>query len=218
MCIRDRFRGPSGPAVQVAAQHSQAFESFYANVPGLKVVLPSSPKDAKGLLISSIRDDNPVVFMESETLYNNTGEVPSDQGPIPIGVADIKRPGKDITLIAWSKMVDVATEAADALKEQGIEAEIVDPRTLRPLDIDTIAKSVAKTGRAVIVEVGWPNGGFGAEIAYQLQKECMDHLDSPILRVTSEDVPMPYAANLEKDVIPSPQKVIHAVKKALYLE
>ena len=212
------FRGPSGPAVQVAAQHSQAFESFYANVPGLKVVLPSSPKDAKGLLISSIRDDNPVVFMESETLYNNTGEVPSDQGPIPIGVADIKRPGKDITLIAWSKMVDVATEAADALKEQGIEAEIVDPRTLRPLDIDTIAKSVAKTGRAVIVEVGWPNGGFGAEIAYQLQKECMDHLDSPILRVTSEDVPMPYAANLEKDVIPSPQKVIHAVKKALYLE
>ncbi|MBS1119640.1 MAG: Transketolase central region [Deltaproteobacteria bacterium] len=214
------FRGPSGPAVQVSSQHSQALESFYAHVPGLKVVLPSTALDAKGLLKSAIRDDNPVVFMEGETLYNTTWEVPDEgiEHLTPIGKADIKRPGKDITLIAWSKMVWTCFDAAKVLAEQGIEVEIVDPRTLRPLDVETLAESVRKTGRCVIVEVGWPVAGFGAEVAYQMQKHCMDFLDAPIERVTSEDVPMPYAKNLEDEVQPQVKDVVAAVRRALYLE
>jgi pyruvate dehydrogenase E1 component beta subunit len=215
------FRGPSGPAVQVGSQHSQALESYYAHVPGLKVVMPSTAYDAKGLLKSAIRDDNPVVFMEGETLYNTTWEVPDATGPddlIPIGVADVKREGKDITLIAWSKMVWTCLEAAKALAVEGIECEVVDPRTLRPLDVDTLSASVRKTGRCVIVEVGWPVAGFGAEVAYQMQKSCMDSLDAPIERVTSDDVPMPYAKNLEDEVQPQVKDVIAAVKRALYLE
>ncbi|CAN5835779.1 pyruvate dehydrogenase complex E1 component subunit beta [soil metagenome] len=215
------FRGPSGPAVQVSSQHSQSFESFYAHVPGLKVVMPSTAADAKGLLKSAIRDDNPVVFMEGETLYNTTWEVP-DGGPddnlIPIGVADVKREGKDITLIAWSKMVWTCLDAAKKLAEEGIECEVVDPRTLRPLDSETLAKSVRKTGRCVIVEVGWPVAGFGAEVAYQMQRMCMDSLDAPIERVCSDDVPMPYAKNLEDEVQPQVKDVVAAVKRALYLE
>jgi len=214
------FRGPSGPAVQVGSQHSQALESYYAHVPGLKVVMPSTALDAKGLLKSAIRDENPVVFMEGETLYNTTWEVPdsSAEDLIPIGVADIKREGKDITLIAWSKMVWTCLDAAKVLAEEGIECEVVDPRTLRPLDVDTLAASVNKTGRCVIVEVGWPVAGFGAEVAYQIQRHCMDALDAPIERVTSDDVPMPYAKNLEDEVQPQVPDVVAAVKRALYLE
>lgn len=211
------FRGPSGPAVQVASQHSQALESFYAHVPGLKVVLPSTAYDAKGLLKTAIRDDNPVVFMEGETLYGTTWEVPEQEYLIPLGKGDIKRPGKDVTLVAWSKMVWVCLDAAKALAAEGIEAEVVDPRTLRPLDTEIICESVKKTGRCVIVEVGWPVAGFGAEVAYQVQRQCMDHLDAPIERVCSDDVPMPYAKNLEDEVQPQVKDVVAAVKRALYL-
>ena len=213
------FRGPGGPAVQVASQHSQALESFYAHVPGLKVVMPSTPADAKGLLKSAVRDDNPVIFIEGETLYNTTGEVPEDEDfLIPIGKGEVKRPGAHVTLVAWSAMVPVCLAAAEQLAAQGIEAEVVDPRTLRPLDDSVILESVEKTGRCVIVEIGWPMSGFGAEVAYRVQRECLDQLDAPIERVTSDDVPMPYAQNLEKQVIPQPADVIAAVKKVLYLE
>lgn len=212
------FRGASGPAVQVGAQHSQALESYYCHVPGLKVVCPSTPYDAKGLLKAAIRDDNPIVFMESELQYNNTGEVPDKDYVIPLGVADVKRVGKDVTLIAWAKMVDIVLEAAEELEAIGINAEVVDPRTLRPLDMDTLATSVKKTGRCVIVEVGWPMCGVGGEIAYQLQRECLDFLDSPVERVCSEDVPMPYAKNLEQEVMPQVSDVVRAVKKVLYLD
>jgi pyruvate dehydrogenase E1 component beta subunit len=212
------FRGPNGPAVQVAAQHSQALEAMYCNVPGLKVVAPGHPADAKGLLKSAIRDDNPVVFMESETLYSTTGEVPDGDITIPLGVADVKRPGKDVTIIAWSHTLPTALSAADELAAQGVDAEVLDPRTLRPLDVDSIIESVRKTGRCVIVEIGWPMCGVGAEIAYTVQRGCLDYLDAPIERVTSEDVPMPYAANLETEVIPQPADVVSAVRRALYLE
>jgi len=212
------FRGPGGPAVQVASQHSQALESFYAHVPGLKVVLPSTPADAKGLLKSAVRDDNPVIFIEGETLYNTTGEVPDEEYLIPIGKGEVKRAGAHVTLVAWSAMVPVCLAAAEKLAAQGIEAEVVDPRTLRPLDDQVILESVKKTGRCVIVEIGWPVAGFGAEVAYRVQRECLDQLDAPIERVTSDDVPMPYALNLEKQVIPQPDDVIAAVKKVLYLE
>ena len=212
------FRGPGGPAVQVGSQHSQSLESFYAHVPGLKVVMPSTAADAKGLLKTAIRDDNPVVFIEGETLYNSTWEVPDGEVLIPIGKGDIKRVGSDITLVAWSKMVWTCLDAAKELAKDGIECEVVDPRTLRPLDVDLIVQSVTKTGRCVIVEIGWPVAGFGAEVAYQVQKHCLDALDAPIERVTSEDVPMPYAKNLEDEVQPQVHDVVAAVKRALYLE
>lgn len=212
------FRGPSGPAVQVGSQHSQALESFYAHVPGLKVVMPSTAYDAKGLLKTAIRDDNPVVFMEGETLYGMTGEVPDHEYSLPLGVGDVKRAGEHVTLVAWSRMVHVCLEAARALADDGIEAEVVDPRTLRPLDHELIARSVNKTGRCVIVGVGWPVAGFGAEIAYQVQRRCLDHLDAPIERVTSDDVPMPYAKNLEDEVQPQVKDVVAAVRRALYLD
>jgi pyruvate dehydrogenase E1 component beta subunit len=212
------FRGPSGPAVQVGSQHSQSLESYYAHVPGLKVVMPSTAYDAKGLLKAAIRDDNPVVFMEGETLYGSTWEVPTDDYVIPIGKGDIKRGGKDITLIAWSKMVWTCLDAAKQLEADGISAEVIDLRTLRPLDTELIVSSVQKTGRCVIVEVGWPVAGFGAEVAYQVQRHCLDSLDAPVERVTSDDVPMPYAKNLEDQVQPQPRDVIAAVKRALYLE
>ena len=212
------FRGPGGPAVQVASQHSQALESFYSHVPGLKVAMPSTPYDAKGLLKSAVRDENPVIFIEGETLYNTTGEVPEDEYLIPLGQAEVKRQGQHVTLIAWSSMVPLCMAAAEKLAEDGIEAEVVDPRTLRPLDQATITASVQKTGRCVIVEVGWPMCGYGAEIAYRVQRECLDSLDAPIERVTSDDVPMPYALNLEREVIPQVGEVIAAVEKVLYLD
>jgi pyruvate dehydrogenase E1 component beta subunit len=215
------FRGPGGPAEQVGSQHSQSLESFYANVPGLKVVMPSTAYDAKGLLKTAIRDENPVVFIEGETLYNTTWEVPDAADGdhlIPLGKADVKRDGKDVTLIAWSKMVWTCMDAAKALAEEGIECGVVDPRTLRPLDVETLAESVRKTGRCVIVEVGWPVSGFGAEVSYQMQKHCLDSLDAPIERVTSDDVPMPYAKNLEDEVQPQVKDVVAAVRRVLYLD
>jgi pyruvate dehydrogenase E1 component beta subunit len=212
------FRGPGGPAVQVGSQHSQALESLYAHVPGLKVAMPSTAYDAKGLLKTAIRDDNPVVFIEGETLYNSTWEVPDGEHLIPLGKGDIKRAGKDITLIAWSKMVWTCMDAAKQLAGDGIECEVVDPRTLRPLDIELLTASVKKTGRCVIVENGWPVAGFGAEVAYQIQRHCMDALDAPVERVTSDDVPLPYAKNLEDEVQPQVKDVVAAVRRALYLE
>ncbi len=210
------LRGPSGAAAQVAAQHSQAFESWYAYVPGLVVVMPSTPKDAKGLLKSAIRDDNPVIFMENEVLYNLKGEVPEAEYTIPLGLGDVKRAGRDVTIVAWSRSLQVASQAADALARDGVEAEVVDPRTLRPLDEELIFESVRKTNRCVVVEEGWRYAGFGAEVADRVQRECFDSLDAPVLRVTSADVPMPYSRMLEKAYLPQPEKVIEAVQQVLY--
>jgi pyruvate dehydrogenase E1 component beta subunit len=210
------LRGPSGAAAQVAAQHSQAFESWYAHIPGLLVVMPSSPIDAKGLLKSAIRDDNPVIFLENEVLYNTKGEVPEGEVLIPLGQGDVKREGKDVTIVAWSRSQIFALEAAKLLEQEGIEAEVVDPRTLRPLDDELIFESVRKTNRCVIVEEGWRVAGFGAEIADRVQRECFDDLDAPVLRVTAADVPMPYAKNLEKAYLPQPDRVVAAAKKVLY--
>jgi pyruvate dehydrogenase E1 component beta subunit len=209
-------RGPSGAAAQVAAQHSQAFESWFVHVPGLVVVMPSTPKDAKGLLKSAIRDDNPVIFMENEVLYNLKGEVPEEEFTIPLGLADVKRVGKDVTVVAWSRSTQLALQAAELLARDGIEAEVVDPRTLRPLDEDVIFDSVRKTNRCVVVEEGWRYAGFGAEIADRVQRECFDALDAPVVRVTAADVPMPYSRMLEKAFLPQPEKVVAAVHEVLY--
>ena len=210
------MRGPSGAAAQVAAQHSQALESFYAHVPGLVVVMPSTPRDAKGLLKSAIRDDNPVIFMENEVLYNLKGEVPEEEYTIPLGLGDVKRPGREATIVAWSRSVQYAQQAADLLSKDGIEVEIVDPRTLRPLDEDLIFDSVRKTNRCVVVEEGWRYAGFGAEIADRIQRECFDDLDAPIVRVTAADVPMPYSKMLEKAYLPQPDRIAEAVRQVLY--
>jgi len=210
------MRGPSGAAAQVAAQHSQALESWYVHVPGLVVVMPSTPKDAKGLLKSAIRDDNPVIFMENEVLYNLKGEVPDEEYHIPIGLSEVKRPGHDVTIVAWSRSVITALAAAELLAKEGIEAEVVDPRTLRPLDDEPIFDSVRKTGRCVVVEEGWLMAGFGAEITDRVQRECFDLLDAPVVRVTSADVPMPYSKMLEKAFLPQPEKVVDAVHRVLY--
>jgi len=210
------LRGPSGAAAQVAAQHSQAFESWFAHVPGLVVVMPSTPKDAKGLLKSAIRDDNPVIFMENEVLYNLRGEVPEEEFTIPLGLADVKRVGKDVTIVAWSRSVQYALQAAELLAKDGVEADVVDPRTLRPLDEDVIFDSVRKTNRCVVVEEGWRYAGFGAEIADRVQRECFDSLDAPVIRVTAADVPMPYSKILEKAFLPQPEKVVEAVHQVLY--
>jgi len=210
------MRGPSGAAAQVAAQHSQAFESWYAHVPGLVVVMPATPKDAKGLLKSAIRDDNPVIFMENEVLYNVKGEVPEAEYTIPLGQGELKRAGRDVTIVGWSRAVQYALQAAETLAKDGIEAEVVDPRTLRPLDEQLIFESVRKTNRCVVVEEGWRYAGFGAEIADRVQRECFDALDAPVLRVTSADVPMPYSRMLEKAYLPHPEKVVQAVQQVLY--
>jgi pyruvate dehydrogenase E1 component beta subunit len=209
-------RGPSGAAAQVAAQHSQALESWFAHVPGLVVAMPSSPRDAKGLLKSAIRDDNPVIFLENEVLYNVKGEVPDEEYHIPLGLAEVKRPGQDVTVVAWSRQVLTALAAAEALAKEGIEAEVVDPRTLRPLDEDLVFESVRKTNRCVIVEEGWPVAGFGSHVSDRVQRECFDSLDAPVVRVTSADVPMPYSRMLEKAYLPQPEKVVAAVKEVLY--
>jgi pyruvate dehydrogenase E1 component beta subunit len=210
------MRGPSGAAAQVAAQHSQAFESWYAHIPGLVVVMPSTPKDAKGLLKSAIRDDNPVIFMENEVLYNLKGEVPDEEFTIPLGLGDVKRAGKDATIVAWSRSVQHALQAAELLAQERVEVEVVDPRTLRPLDEDVIFDSVRKTNRCVVVEEGWRYAGFGAEIADRVQRECFDDLDAPILRITAADVPMPYSKMLEKAYLPQPARIADAVKQVLY--
>lgn len=210
------FRGPGGSAHQLGAQHSQAVEGLYAYVPGLKVLAPSTPADAKGLLKAAIRDENPVIFIEGETLYGRKGPVPEEEFSIPLGQAEVKRAGRDVTIVAWSKMVHVALDTSTELAKDGIELEVIDPRTLRPLDDRMIFDSVKKTNRCIIVEEGWPFAGLGAEIAYRITKEGFDYLDSPVIRVTGEDVPMPYAKNLEHEVVPGIEKVVRAVKDVLY--
>ncbi len=213
------FRGPGGAALQLAAQHSQAFESWYAHIPGLKVVAPATPYDAKGLLKASIRDNDPVVFLEGEMLYNLKGEVPEDDYVVPIGVADIKREGTDVTIVCHSKTVSVALKAADRMSDElGIAAEVIDLRTIRPLDVDTVVASVAKTNRCVIVEEGWPFCGIGAQVVDDVQRIAFDDLDAPIMRVTSADVPMPYNKFLERAAKPNPDKVIEAVRQVTYAD
>jgi pyruvate dehydrogenase E1 component beta subunit len=212
------IRGPNGAAHGLGATHSQSFESFYAHMPGLYVIAPSTPADAKGLLKTAIRDDNPVIFLESEVMYGQKGEVPEEEYTIPIGTGDIKREGKDVTVVAWSKMYYVVQQAADRLKEEDIDVEIIDPRTIRPLDEDMIIESVKKTNRLVVVEEGWPYGGVASEIISRVHDRAFDYLDAPAERVNQADVPLPYAANLEKASLPSPDKVIKAIKKVLYIE
>jgi pyruvate dehydrogenase E1 component beta subunit len=210
------IRGPGGAGHQLAAQHSQALEAWFCHVPGLKVVMPATPVDAKGLLKSAVRDDNPVIFIESEVLYGTRGEVPEGEYLVPLGVGEVKRPGKDVTIVAHSRMVLVALEAAATLAKEGIDAEVVDPRTLRPLDGEIIVNSVKKTNRAVIVEEGWPYCGVGAQLAYLIQNRAFDYLDAPVLRVTGADVPMPYAKNLEHLCLPDVSRVSEAVHRVLY--
>ena len=212
------FRGPGGSAHQLAAQHSQSTEALWAHIPGLKVVMPANPKDAKGLLKSAIRDDNPIVFIEGEVLYADQGEIPDGEYTIPLGVGEVKRVGKDITVIGWSKMVKIALAAAEELAKEGIEVEVVDPRTIRPLDEELLVASVRKTGRCVILEEGWPFNGVGAEIAYRVNRACFDDLDAPIERLTGADMPMPYNHHLEAQCIPDVTRAIAAIKRALYLE
>jgi pyruvate dehydrogenase E1 component beta subunit len=211
------FRGPNGAAARVAAQHSQEFASWYAHIPGLKVVSPYTAADAKGLLKAAIRDPNPVVFLENEILYGKTFPVPKlDDYVVPIGKAKIARPGKDVTILAWSIGMTWALEAAEELAKKHIFAEVIDLRTIRPLDIETIVESVKKTGRCVTVEEGWPQFGVGSEIAARIMDEAFDYLDAPVKRVTGEDVPMPYAANLEKLALPNAAKVIEAARAVTY--
>lgn len=208
-------RMPEGAGMQLGAQHSQHLESWFVNVPGLKVVAPSTPYDAKGLLKSSIRDDNPVMFIENQLLYTTRGEVPEEEYLIPLGEADIKREGSDVTIIAYLRMVNVALKAAEKLAEEGIEVEVLDLRTLRPMDVGAISASVQKTHRAVIVEEDWPMCGVGAQIVDYIQLHSFDYLDSPVLRVTSDDVPMPYSKELELSALPDENKVIAAVKRVM---
>jgi pyruvate dehydrogenase E1 component beta subunit len=210
------FRGPGGSALQLAAQHSQAFESWYAHVPGLKVVMPGTPADAKGLLKSAIRDDDPIVFIEGEMLYNTKGEVPEEEYVIPIGKAEVKRAGGDVTIVCHSKTVTLALKAADELAGEGIAAEVVDLRTVRPLDREAVLTSVAKTNRCVVAEEGWPFAGVGAQVVDLIQREAFDALDAPILRVTGADVPMPYNRQLEKAAKVDAAKIAAAAKKVLY--
>ena len=211
------FRGPNGAAARVAAQHSQCYASWYAHCPGLKVVSPYSAADHKGLLKSAIRDPNPVIFLENEILYGMSGEVPTDADyTVPIGKAKIVRPGKDVTITAFSIMVGKALQAAEELAKQGIDAEVIDLRTLRPLDVETIVESVKKTNRLVSTEEGWPFAGIGSELAATLMDHAFDYLDAPVKRVAGLDVPMPYAANLEKMVLPKAEDIVEAAKAVLY--
>jgi len=213
------FRGPNGSAYQVSSQHSQALEALYANFPGLKVVMPSTPADAKGLLKSAIRDDNPVIFMEQERMYGNKGDVPEDEDLlIPLGVADVKREGTDCTVVARSMTVPMALEAAERMQSEfDVSVEVVDPRTIKPLDIDTIVASVMKTNRLVIAEESHSFASVGAEITYQVMDHAFDYLDAPIKRVSTAETPMPYAKNLEAAALPSVDKIVAAIKEACYL-
>jgi pyruvate dehydrogenase E1 component beta subunit len=211
------FRGPNGAASRVAAQHSQDYSSWYSHVPGLKVIAPSNAADAKGLLKAAIRDPNPVMFLENEILYGHSSPVPKlDDYVLPIGRARVVRPGKDVTVVSWSMGMSYALKAAEDLANEGIEAEVIDLRTLKPMDTATIVESLKKTGRVVTVEEGWRQSGVGAEIAARLMEEAFDYLDAPVMRVCGEDVPMPYAANLEKLALPSAAKVVEAVKAVTY--
>lgn len=209
------IRGPGSAAHQLGAQHSQSLEAWFAHVPGLKVIAPATPSDAKGLLKSAIRDPNPVIFIEAQLLYATKGDVSDDDYTIPIGRAEVKREGDDVTVVAYSKMLLLALEAAEELAGQGIKAEVVDPRTLKPLDVATIVESVKKTGRLVVVEEGWAFAGMGAQIAESVYSLAFDYLDGPIVRVTGEEVPIPYTRPLEDLAIPDRRRIVNAVKKAL---
>lgn len=211
------FRAPNASARQVGSQHSHAMEHFYAHVPGLKVLAPATPADAKGMLKAAIRDEDPVLFMESETLYNVKGEVPDDPEVLtPMGKASVAREGADVTLIAWSRLTHVSLEAAAELEKQGVSAEVIDLRSLRPLDEEALCRSVAKTHRAVVAYEGWPYGGVGAEVSDRIQRLAFDELDAPVLRVCTLDYPMPYNARLEQHVIPSVPRILEAVNQVLY--
>lgn len=212
------FRGPGGAAHGLAATHSQALESIYAHIPGLKVVMPSTCKDAKGLLKTSIRDDNPIIFIESEVMYGDKGEIPDGDYTIPLGVGEVKKPGSDVTLVSWSKILaHVVWKAVDTLQEEmNISIEVIDPRTIRPMDYELIVESVKKTNRLVVVEEGWPFAGVGAQISHEITSRAFDYLDAPVERVTQEDVPLPYAHELEVHSLPNLDKIRAAVKKVLY--
>jgi pyruvate dehydrogenase E1 component beta subunit len=213
------FRGPNGAALQLAAQHSQAWDAWLAHVPGLKVVTPATPADAKGLLKSAIRDNNPVIVLEGEMLYNMKGEVPDGEHLVPIGTADVKRPGTEVTIVCHSKTVAPALKAAELLAgEHGVSAEVVDLRSLRPLDEATLVASVSKTSRCVVAEEGWPHCGIGAQVVDIIQREAFDSLDAPVLRVTQADVPMPYNKQLERAAKPSAEKIAAAARRVLYLD
>ncbi len=212
------FRGPNGPAEYLAAQHSQALQSVYAHVPGLKVVAPSTPYDAKGLLKTAIRDDNPVLFLEAELMYAMKGEVPEEEYLIPLGRVDVKKEGKDATVIGFSKPVHIALDAAKELEKEGVDVEVIDLRSIRPLDEQRVYESVKKTNRCVVVDEAWPFASVGSHLAWLISKNCFDSLDAPVELVSSEDVPMPYNHRLEIAAQPSVRKIVRALKKVLYLE
>ena len=212
------FRGPTGSAGQLGAQHSQAFESWYANCPGLKVVVPSNPADAKGLLKSAIRDNDPVIFMESEQMYGDKGMIPEGEYLIPIGKADVVRKGKDVTIVSFGKIMKVALEAAEQLAKDGIEAEVIDLRTVRPIDYATIIESVKKTNRMVVVEEAWPLASISSELTYNVQKNAFDYMDAPVKRITCKDTPLAYAPAFVEEWLPSVKDTIDAVKSVLYVK
>ncbi|HRF81088.1 MAG TPA: pyruvate dehydrogenase complex E1 component subunit beta [Flavobacteriales bacterium] len=211
------FRGGNGSAGQLAATHSQSFEAMYANIPGLKVISPSTPYDAKGLLKAAIRDNDPVLFMESERMYGDKGEIPEGEYLLPIGVADVKREGKDVTIVSFNKMMKVALAAAEELAKEGIDAEVIDLRTIRPLDHATIIKSVKKTNRLVVVDENWPFGSISSEIAYRVQKDAFHFLDAPVFRVNQADVPLAFTPTLIEASLPSVPRVVKAVKEVMYV-
>ena len=210
------FRGPTGNAGMLSSQHSQNFENWFANCPGLKVVVPANPYDAKGLLKSSIRDNDPVIFMESELMYGDKGEVPTEEYLIPIGVADIKKPGTDVTIVTFGKILKVAMAAAAELEKDGISVEVIDLRSVRPIDYATVVESVKKTNRLVIVEEAWPLAAISSEITYHVQKHAFDYLDAPIHRINSLDAPLPYAPTLIAEILPNVERTVKAVKAVLY--
>lgn len=212
------FRGPTASAGQLGATHSQAFDNWFANCPGLKVIVPSNPYDAKGLLKSAIRDDDPVIFMESEQMYGDKGEIPESEYTLPIGVADIKRKGKDVTIVSFGKIIKEAYIAADKLADEGVECEIIDLRTIRPLDYDAIFDSVKKTNRLVILEEAWPFGNISTDISHTVQSKLFDYLDAPVEKVNNADTPTPYSPVLLKEWLPNSNDVYKAVKKVLYLK
>lgn len=214
------FRGPGGAAHGLGATHSQALEAIYAHIPGLKVVMPSTCKDAKGLLKSAIRDENPIVFIESEVMYGDKGEIPEGEYTIPLGVGEVKKEGKDVTIVSWSKVLaHVVWKAVDALEQElGISIEVIDPRTIKPMDYDLVVESVKKTNRLIVVEEGWPFAGVGAQLSHEVTNRAFDYLDAPVERVTQEDVPLPYAHNLEVYSLPNVDKIQRAVKKVLYID
>ncbi len=211
------FRGPTGSAGQLAAQHSQAFENWYANCPGLKVVVPSNPADAKGLLKSAIRDNDPVIFMESEQMYGDKGMIPEGEYLIPIGKADVVRKGKDVTIVSFGKIMKVANAAAEELAKEGIEAEVIDLRTVRPIDYATVIESVKKTNRMVVLEEAWPLASISTELTYNVQKDAFDYMDAPVKRVTCQDTPLGYAPTLVEEWLPNTERVVEAVKSVLYV-